>query len=63
LKKWTKETNSGSRKKQKLDKHAYTNLMVLTEGELDEIGDKLCDTMIELWTQFEQEYMYALGSN
>lgn len=35
--------------------------MILTEGDLDEIGDKVRDTTTELWKQFEKQYMKMLG--
>lgn len=50
LQKWTKEMTSVVRKKKKLDKHAHVDPMVLTEGDLDEIRDKVHDIMMELWT-------------
>lgn len=36
-------------KKQNFDKHVQVDPMVLTEGVLDEIRDKVRDTMTELW--------------
>lgn len=35
--------------------------MVLTQGDLDEIGDKIMDTTTEVLHQFEQQYMQMLG--
>jgi len=43
-------------KKQKLDKQAHADPLVLTEGDLDEIKDKVRDTTMELWQQFEQQF-------
>lgn len=50
LSKCQKETTTGPRKKHKLDKKARIEAMVLIEGGLDEIGDKVRDTTINLWT-------------
>ena len=36
--------------------------MVLTDGDLDEISDKVRDTTTEVLQQFEQQYMQTLGS-
>lgn len=36
--------------------------MVLTEGDLNEIGDKIMDTTTELPQQFEKQYMQTLGN-
>lgn len=36
--------------------------MVLTEVDLDEIGDKIRDTMTEVLQQFKKKYMQMLGS-
>jgi len=36
--------------------------MVLTERDLDEIGNKVRDTMTKVLQQFEQKYMQTLGS-
>ena len=36
--------------------------MVLKEGDLNEIGDKVRDTMTEVLQKFEQQYMQTLGS-
>lgn len=35
--------------------------MVLTKGDLDEIGDKIWDITTEVLQQFEQQYMQTLG--
>jgi len=53
LQRWTKKTTSGPRKKQKSDKHAHMDPRVLTEGNLDDIRDKVCDTMTELCQKLE----------
>jgi len=50
------------RKKKKSDKYANVDPMVLTDRVLDEIKDKFCDIMMEIWTQFQQQYMKMLGS-
>jgi len=36
--------------------------MVLTEGDLDEIGDKIRGTTTEVLQEFEHKYMQMLGS-
>lgn len=35
--------------------------MVLTEGDLEEICEKIQDTATEVLQQFEQQYMQTLG--
>jgi len=54
LSKRQKETTTRPRKKYKSDKQAHIDPMLLIEGDLDEIRDKVRDTTIALWTQFEQ---------
>lgn len=49
-----KETTAGPRKKHKSNKKVYIDPMFLTEGDLDEIGDKVRDMMTKLLTQFEK---------
>lgn len=43
----------GSRKKSKATKPP-SDPITLTEGDLDEIRDKVCNTTVELLQQFEQ---------
>lgn len=62
LQKRTKETTFVPRKKQKSNKHSHVDPMILTEGDLDEIGDKVHDIITELQTQFEQENQQELGN-
>lgn len=46
---------TGPRKKWKLDKKSQMDPLVLTEGDLDEINDKVCDTKSEQWSHFEHQ--------
>lgn len=39
------------------DKNSPVDPLVLIEGDLDLIGDKVRDTTTELWSHFEQQYM------
>lgn len=48
LKKSEKETTVGPRKKHKSDKQTHIDPMVLIEGDLDEIGDKVRDITTKL---------------
>jgi len=52
---------SGHRNKQKLDKNAHADLMFLTKGDLDEIGDKVCDTMTIGAVVYENTKKHAKG--
>jgi len=49
-------------KKKKSDMHIHVDMMVLTMGDFDVIGDKVHDTMTELWIYFEKQYQQALGN-
>lgn len=49
LRKHSKETTVGLRKKKKLDKQARIDQIFLTKGDLDEINDKVRETITELW--------------
>jgi len=55
---WTRkrQTSTGLRKKQKFDRSVGTTPLVLTEGDLDEIGDMVHDTMTNIWGHFEEQY-------
>jgi len=53
LKRRGQENTIGHHKKNKLDKQTHLEPMVLTEGGLDEIGDKVRDTTTEVLQQFE----------
>ena len=60
LKRHEKGQQEGPRKKQKSYK-SQGDPMVLMEGDLDEIGDKIRDTMNEVLQKFEQQHMQTLG--
>lgn len=47
------EATTGRQKKRKSDKQSQVDPLALTKGDLDEIGDKVCDTTSELWSHFE----------
>lgn len=52
----SKGTGNKERKGHKRNKKQHSSLdpITLIDGDLDEIGDKVCDTMAELFWQFEQ---------
>lgn len=60
LKRRGKEQKGGTWKKQKYNR-TRVDPMGLTKGDLDEIGDKIWDTTIEVLQQFEQQHMHTLG--
>lgn len=51
---------SGPQKKKKSDNHSHIDPMVVTEGHMDEIRDKVHETTTELWKQFKQHYLKML---
>lgn len=62
VKKHSNQITSGPRRKQKSTIFSQVNSLVLTKGDLDEIGDKVHDKRAKLWTQFEKQYQQALGN-
>ena len=62
LKRHNQEQTAGQCKRHKLDKQMHLDPMVLKEGNLDEIGYKVRDTMTDVLQQSEQKYMQMLGS-
>jgi len=56
------KTSPRSRKKQKVDKSKGTLPMVLTDGELNEIGDKVKEATMESWRKIEDHYSALLRS-
>lgn len=60
-KKRGQEQWKGPQKRKKSDK-SQGHPMVLMEGDLNAIGNKIRDTMMEVLQQFEQQYMQTLGS-
>jgi len=53
VKKRKKRTSTGQCKKQKSNKKIGTMPLVLTEGDLDEIGDVVRDARMDLMNHFE----------
>lgn len=60
LKKCTQEQQSRKGKKQMYDKQTHLDPMVLTEGDINEIGDKIRDPTIKLLQHFKQYSMHIL---
>lgn len=60
LKKRRQEQMGGQRKKHKYEKRTHLDPMVLNEGDLDDISEKIRDTMIEVLQKFEQQCMQTL---
>lgn len=61
MKRRGKEQKGGTWKKKKSNK-SEVDPMVLIEGDIDDISDKVRDTMTKVLHQFEQKYMQTLGS-
>lgn len=51
----------GIHKKHKFDKTTGVEAMVLTEGDLDEIGDIVRTTIKEIWGHIKDEYQSVLS--
>lgn len=45
-----------------MDKQGHAYPMVLIKGNSDEISNKVQDKRMELWQEFEQQYMQTLGN-
>jgi len=62
LKRCGKEKKDGTQKRKKYNK-THVDPMVLKKSDLDEIDDKVRDTMTEVLNQFEQKYMKMSGTS
>lgn len=62
LKKHAQVQKGGHQKKHKSEKQTHIDPMVLTEGNLHEISDKIRDTTTKVSQQFEHQYMQMLRS-
>ena len=61
VKKRKKQTSTAPRKKQKPDQLAGATPLVITQRDLNEIGDVVRDMVTNLWGHFEEQYQQVLG--
>lgn len=61
MKRYREQQKEGPQKKSKVTKPPL-NPITLRKCDLDEIWDKLCDTIAELLQRFEQQHLYSLCS-
>ena len=61
VKSYREQQNEGPSQKSKVTKPPLEPI-TLIEGDLNEIGDKVCDTTTKLLRKFEQQNMYSSGT-